>query len=65
MAPGLCWAGVGFGFGSALVWVAALAGAAAAFWVGRFLGLDAVRHLVAHGRTVSLSWPPVAAASRC
>lgn len=35
----------GFGFGSALVWVAALAGAAAAFWVGRFLGLDAVRHL--------------------
>ena len=35
----------GFGFGSALVWAAALAGAAAAFWVGRFLGLDAVRHL--------------------
>lgn len=35
----------GFGFGFVLVWAAALAGAAAAFWLGRFLGQDAVRRL--------------------
>ncbi len=35
----------GFGWGAGLVWVGAMTGAVLAFWIGRFLGLDAVRRL--------------------